>query len=248
LYEFRRDEVNLDNHTNGEAFLDDVVSACALAPRGTSGQPNQPGQYLLAIDGATYHSCYEDNFPGAPHTAWYSAARAPMPFLPDHVVTVGPNNRTLVWAENGTYSVIDLATGTGFASHTVQELFTGVPLGAYALAVRAHDEGFWLAGGSPDYQAIEAMRWVQLDLSGTIVGSGYYAPLPASVTLEPNNWTSSHPVLDGRGALYQFAWIGSDAVIVRRPMSGESDVYYRSSVYDISHPHQVMPEYLVTAY
>ena len=55
-------------------------------------------------------------------------------------------------------------------------------------------------------------------------------------------------MLDGRGALYQFAWEGSDAVIVRRPMSGVSDVFYRTSSYDISHPHQVMPQYLVTAH
>jgi hypothetical protein len=130
----------------------------------------------------------------------------------------------------------------------VQELFVGVPSTGYALATRAEADGFWLAGGQPDYQSIEAMQWVRLDLSGAIAGSGYYAPLPAGVIIDTNNWSISHPVIDGRGALYQFAWLGSDAVIVRRPMSGESDVYYRSSVYDISHPHQVMPYYLVTGY
>jgi len=248
LYEFRRDEVDLANHTNGESFLDDVVSACALAPRGTSGQPNQPGDYLVSFDDAVFHWCMQDMWPSTSRMVWYSATQPSMTFASEGVVTIGRDNRTLVWAQNDTYSVMDFATGTAFASHSVQELFAGVPSGAYALATRATADGFWLAGGSPDYQAVEAMQWVRLDLSGALVGSGYYAPLPAGVTLDPGNWTSSHPVIDGRGALYQFAWIGSETVIVRRPMSGESDVYYRSSVYDVSHPHQVMPSYLVTAH
>lgn len=248
LYEFRRDEVDLANFTKGESYFDDVVSACALAPRGVSGQPNQPGGYLVAFDGSLFHWCYQDMWPATSRMVWFSVAQPPITYASEGVTTVGPDNRTLVWAQDDTYSVVDLATGVGFATHSVQELFVGVPSGAYALATRAHQEGFWLAGGSPDYQSVEAMQWVRMDLSGAIVGSGYYAPLPPGVTIETNNWSTSHPVLDGRGALYQFAWLGSEAVIVRRPMSGDSDVYYRASVYDISHAHQVMPQYLVTAY
>jgi hypothetical protein len=248
LYEFRRDEVDLANFTKGESSFDDVVSACAAAPRGTSGQPNQAGDYLLSFDDAVFHWCMQDMWPATSRMVWYSAAEPSFTFASEGLVTVGHDNRTLVWAQNDTYSVVDMRTGTGFASHTVQELFIGVPSGAYALATRAHSDGFWLAGGSADYESVEAMQWVRLDLSGTIVGAGYYAPLPAGVTLDTGNWTRSHPVIDGRGAFYQFAWLGSEPVIVRRPMSGDSDVFYRESVYDISHPHQVMPYYLVTAH
>jgi hypothetical protein len=55
-----------------------------------------------------------------------------------------------------------------------------------------------------------------------------------------------HPVIDGSGALYQFAMLGGENVIVRRPMTGQSTIVYRASDWPVTRPHTVLPEYLVT--
>jgi hypothetical protein len=91
------------------------------------------------------------------------------------------------------------------------------------------------------------MQYVDVDLTGHVVAKGYYAPLPAEVSVnEGQMWTWKHPVIDGTGALYQFAVAGSENVIVRRPMTGESTIVYRANDWPVTRPHTVLPEYLVT--
>ena len=90
------------------------------------------------------------------------------------------------------------------------------------------------------------MHYLDLDLSGKVVKTGAYASLPSGVTVASSNWDSQYPAIDGSGALYQFADLGADSVIVRRPMTGVSTIVYRQSQWSPNHPHQVSPTYLVS--
>jgi hypothetical protein len=246
LYEFRRDEADLEHLTKGEAVLAEVTAGCASVPSKTTGLATGAGNYAAAFDGPLYYSCYVHETAESNEASWYSASGSPQPRAPGAVVSIGAEGRALAWSEDGSYTVFDFVTGATFQSHSTRELLGDDPSSTYALATRAHASGFWLAGGPPGDEPSAEVRWVSLDAAGAIVATGLYPPLPAGITLQSNNWGRASPVLDGKGAFYQYAFDGTDGVIVRRPMVGESTVAYRSSSYDPSNAHQVAPQALVT--
>jgi hypothetical protein len=202
--------------------------------------------YFVAYDGTVWHSCYLDFGNGNSPIVWYSSSGATLPASIATPVTIGADGRVLAWAEDGTFTVCDPVTGKVFGRHAASELLPG-STGNWMLTARAHAGGYWLAGGTLNYEPSEFLTWAALDTSGSLLQRGRFAPFPAGVTVETNNWTSKYPVMDGTGALYQFAMLGTEGVIVRRPMHGtDSTIVFRVSQWDVSHPHQVLPEYLVT--
>jgi len=248
LYEFRRDEADLTNLTAGETVVADSTVDCATVAPGPGG-PNQPGgDYVIGLDGVIYYSCFVSlgvNLGTLEN--WYSPSNALLAssLYPD---SVGAGGRALGVTSGGTITVYELAGASVFARHTVQSLFGQDAAAVMTLAARAHSSGFWVAQGPPNSAPSEDVSYVDLDLSGDVVRSGVYAPFPSGVTVTYDQWTGGWPVIDGHGALYQFALNGEDGVIVKRPMSGESTVVYAQSSWDVNHPHQVSPQFLLTAH
>lgn len=248
LYEFRRDEADLTNLTAGEMVVADSTVDCAAVAQGPGG-PNQPGgDYVVGFDGVIYHSCFVNlGVNLATPDDWYSPSNALLASSL-YPVSVGVGGRAFAVTSGGTITVYDLASANVFARHTVQSLFNQDAAVVMTVAVRAHSGGFWVAQGPPNTAPSEAVSYVDLDLSGNVVQAGVYAPFPSGITVSYDSWTGSWPAIDGHGALYQFALNGEDGVIVKRPMSGESTVVYAQSSWDVSHPHQVAPQFLVTAH
>lgn len=246
LYEFIPEVTQLLNFTKGEAIVVDGPSLCANASPSKFGGPIVPGGYAIGLDGIAYYACIRDPATSAGALSWFlDGLELPFQQSPS---AFGSGGRILGADDNGFLVVLDARSGTIFGSHTVSELFTGLSMAA-GVAARAHSGGFWLAGTSGTWDASPdfAIDYVDLDTNGAVVAHGHYAPMPQGVTLPENNWTGAYPVIDGHGSLYQPAMVGDDAVIVRRPMSGQSDIVYRASQWDGSHPHTVTnPLYLVS--
>jgi hypothetical protein len=249
LFEFKRDEGPYANGSDdaltvGEAVVDNAERPCG---------PIAPGdglRYRVGFDGSVLHTCgntYEmaRRAPSeAQYEAWYDSSGKRVYFGNPSLEVVGANGRTLVFPDAGGVVVLDLANGSMLAS-----LMPYKPMiaehGFNGGASRSREDGFWLAATAADSMNPEA-TWTDIDLAGQIVGTGVYPDMPEGVMMTTTNWEEHWPALDGRGALYQFAMQGEEGVIVRRPMQGQSEVVYRSSQWDASHPHDVLPDQLVT--
>jgi len=250
LYEFRRDETDYTMPTVGETSLADVHAGCAAAPRGPTGDPNNDGGYIVAVDGPVYYGCYQDlGYNLGSRELWFSASGTPMSTGGLYPYSMGVNGRMLGATDGGTYGVFDLVAGAPVVPmHSVEQLFGGDASKTAALTTRAKKDGFWVVGGPFNDHPTDQQVWVDIDLAGNVVGTGSFAPLPAGVDVTYNNWTGSYPVLDGSGALYQYANLGSEGVIVRRPMtgSGDSTIAYRKSSFNGTRSHMVDPFLLIT--
>ncbi|HVU00569.1 MAG TPA: hypothetical protein VHE30_02415 [Polyangiaceae bacterium] len=250
VYEFRRDEGDYANLTYGETVVADTTATCAAVPLGPSAAPNRAGRYFVSFDGAVFVSCYVDLGENQGSLEkWYRSDRTELPLDGLSPITAGPEGRLLAVSDHGTHVILDLKTGTRVAAHSTNELFGGDAGSTFLLHARALSEGFLLLGGPPNYEPTENLLWVALTRDGDIVSTGTFAPVPAGVSLQYDNWTGKYPMLDGLGRLYQFGVEGTDdGVIVRRPRlgQGDSEVVFRQSSWATTHPHQVMPEYLVT--
>jgi hypothetical protein len=249
LFEFKRDEGPFANGRDDDLSVGETVVENGERPCGPLA-PGYSQRYRLAFDNSVLHTCsnvYEmaHRLPGeAQYNAWYDTDGKRLYFGPPDLGTIGANGRALAFPDAGGVIVLDLANGSMLASlMPVYPAISGQ--GFNGGASRSRADGFWLAATAVDSMSPEA-TWTDIDLSGQIVAAGVYPDMPEGVLMTTNNWEEHWPALDGRGALYQFAWQGDEGVIVRRPMQGQSEVVYRTSQWDPSHPHDVLPEQLVT--
>jgi hypothetical protein len=250
LFEFRRDAAPFGDGndvllTTGESVVEDAQKPCGPTPSGDTLR------YRVALDGSVYHTCggtYELAHRSTnenDYEAWYDASGKRVYFGLLGLETIGAEGRALAFANDGAWAVIDLADGSTVATAMpMKPRVTGS--GFNGGAFRARADGFWLAFTAVDSMSPEAL-WTSLDLAGNVVGEGSYVPLPSGVAIPTNNWGELWPALDAQGALYQFAAQGDELLIVKRPMQeGTSEIVYRQSSWDGTHPHDVLPRLLLT--
>ena len=211
-------------------------------PSGSLG-PNTSAHYAVTFDGVVYHSCALDQATSGLQRALVFERPRQATYRPQQPAGDRIGRQSTVGDGRRVYSVSDLATGTVFGTDTTLELFGAGA--AFAIASRVPCGGV-LACWRPPERPTDRARHATPEprrSSGAILAQGDYAPFPPGITLNQNNWSTKWPVIDGYGALIISAWAGDDAVIVRRPMSGQSEIVYRQTAYHYSHAHQVFPAY-----
>jgi hypothetical protein len=223
LYEFRR-SARLYNLTENV-----VLDGPALCNTNTAGKEVVDG-YIVGLDGRAYCICGNWD--------WYSPQGEqgkPNAHIP---LSIGNGGRTLGSALNPPdnygnvdwlgYTVYDFTTGVSFVTRPWLEGDAGPGLRG-DVSTRPRADGFWMsvaANFDPDNTAVQ---YYNLDLTGRLLNTGFYPPLP-DTTKDRSGYNNSLPAIGVDGALYEIHDGGHS--IVRRPLSGASTVVWQWNATD----------------